>query len=344
MPATPSRVAITGATGFLGPYLMQAFLASGYLVRAVVRNANHPALTAFTGKIEIAQADLHDDASLVLAFAGTDYAVHSAALVSFATRQHEALRQVNALGTAAVVDAALAAGVRKLVYVSSVAALGRNTADDMITEETRWTDSPGNKPYNSQYGYTKYLGEKQVARGVAEGLPAVIANPATIIGAPLGSTGGWQHGPAQFFPTLYKGFPFYPTGMNGFVAAADVANAVRLLLESGFAEGERFLLVGENLFYRELIRYICNALQRPEPRWPMPTRLMLPAAAAWELLSNLVGHDAMINHRTVRTTAHISQYDSSRFRTTFGYTFTAIKTVVEETAAAYLAHRQTLQK
>lgn len=333
-------ILVTGGTGFLGRYIVNELLSGGTTpVRILVRNEAHPVLKQWAraiaeGRLQVAVGDLLDAGCLPPAFAGATHVIHAAALVSFMQRDHVAMRRINAEGTRRVVDHALEAGVKKLVYVSSVAALGRPAQADgsaMIDETARWADSP----YNSYYGYTKYLGEKHVARGVEEGLPAVQCNPTIILGA-----GDWRQGTAQFFPQLDRGFPFYPRGMNGFIGAADVARACRLLLQSDFGQAEKFVLVGENLFYRQFMGYVCQALGKREPRWPLPHGAATAAAWVLERAAALVGLQTPFNYRTFRTLGHISQYDSSLFQRTFNFSFTPIRQVVQAAAAQYLEDKQ----
>lgn len=331
-------ILVTGATGFLGRYIVDELLAADSRpVRILVRNPHHPALALWqpaitAGRLQLATGDLLDAGSLPLAFDGITHVIHAAAVVSFMRRDHERMRLVNAEGTRRVVDHALEARVQKLVYVSSVAALGRPAdSDGVIDEQARWADSP----YNSHYGYTKYLGEKHVARGVEEGLPAVQCNPTIILG-----TGDWRQGTAQFFSLLDRGFPFYPRGMNGFVGAADVARACRLLLQSEWGNGEKFVLAGENLFYRQFMGMVCQALGKREPRWPLPHNAAIAGAWVLEKLAGSVGLQTPFTYRAFRTLGHISQYDSSLFQRTFNFSFTPIRQVVATVAAQYLQDKQ----
>ena len=129
--------------------------------------------------LEVLQCDLLDVVRLEEVLDGVTHVYHCAGLVSFSKRDYAKLFTINVEATANLVNAAIAAGVQKFVHVSSVAALGRIREQAPITEKMNWTPATS----NSRYGETKFLGEMEVWRGVAEGLKAVIVNPTIILGA-----------------------------------------------------------------------------------------------------------------------------------------------------------------
>ena len=118
---------------------------------------------------------------------------HCAAIVSFNKKNKDKLFKVNIEGTANVVNAALDAGVQKMVHVSSVSALGRIRENEIVTEEMNWTEESS----NSQYGKSKYLGELEVWRSIGEGLQAVIVNPSIIFGG-----SDWSKGSSEIFKSV----------------------------------------------------------------------------------------------------------------------------------------------
>lgn len=324
-----ATILLTGATGFVGQHLLPALLQHGWQVRILTRRENDPRLTAWHNhpKVTFALGDLTQPETLPEAAQGCTHLVHAGALVSFRATDAEAMRIVNGLGTGHLVDAALAAGIQKLVYISSVAALGRPEHEaGLHTEDLKWTQSRKNTPY----GYSKYLGEKQVARGVAEGLPAVILNPTIILGP-----GDWTQGTPRFFRMLDQGFRYYPKGVNGFVDVADVVQAVLLALVGGPAEAERIILCGDNWPYRDLMNAIADAIGRPRPGRPIPLPLAMTAAWLAERFSSLTGSEALITTQTLRTSAGISRYDNSRANTLLGLAFTPLHETVRRTAALY---------
>jgi nucleoside-diphosphate-sugar epimerase len=196
------------------------------------------------------------------------------------------------------VDAAIDAGIRKLVHISSVAALGRsdnNTKE--ITEEAQWEESN----INSAYGMSKYSAEMEVWRAIAEGLDAVILNPGIILGEPI-LRSGWGDGSAKLMQVAWDEFPFYTKGINAFVDITDVVDAALMLMESTVS-AERFILSVGNISYQEIFTLMAEALSRKVPRihaGPTLTGIVW----RWEAVKGLIQN----THPTItRETAHNAQ-------------------------------------
>ena len=164
----------------MGAYILQALVQSGIAVSAIRRSDKTPFfLPAETAaKVEWVRGDVLDVMALADAMEGVDAVIHSAAVVSFHRHHRALLQQVNVEGTANVVNMALERGVRRLVHVSSVAALGRASQNEVANEERKWVESKS----NTAYAISKHAAEIEVWRGFAEGLQGVIVNPSTILG------------------------------------------------------------------------------------------------------------------------------------------------------------------
>ena len=161
-----------------------------------------------------------------------------------------------------------------MVHVSSVSALGRIREGEYITENMQWTEETS----NSKYGQSKYMGELEVWRGIAEGLNAVIVNPSLILGA-----GDWNESSTEIFQSVYKEFPWYADGASGFVDVRDVARAMILLMGSEIT-AERFILSGENSSYRDLFNKIADAFNKKRPSKKVTPLL---AAIVWRWETNI---------------------------------------------------------
>ncbi|MDX2282741.1 MAG: NAD-dependent epimerase/dehydratase family protein [Bacteroidia bacterium] len=318
-------ILLTGATGFLGRYIADELLAAGYELRLLVRHAAQRKLP-WGGMAEIAEGDLTDLPSLEDAVRGADAVVHAAARVSFRRRDAQAVMQDNVQGTAHLVDLCLEHRIPKLVYVSSIAACGRSRTE-AITEQTPW--QPGQE--SSAYARSKRKAELEVQRGVAEGLQAAIVNPAVILGA-----GDWTQGTPRLFSAIDRGLPLYNPGINGWVAAADVARACRLLLEQDLPSGERYLLSAGNHSYREVLGWIAAALGKPAPRVPLPRPLGLLAGWAAESAADLAGREPFVTLETMRSGSLSYRYDGSKI-TRLGFAYTPVQEAVRAAAAQYLA-------
>ena len=252
-----TKVLITGGTGFLGAYIIKELVEKNYSVRAIRRSSKLPFFISkdIFDRVEWVDGDILDVTVLEDAMTGIDVVIHSAAKLSFVLKERKKIFKTNVEGTANVVNAALAQNVKRFVHVSSVAALGRKTKGEHVNETKQWQDSK----WNTNYGVSKYYSEMETWRAIAEGLNAVIVNPSTILGY-----GDWNTSSCAIFKSVYKQFPWYTNGINGFVDVEDVAKAIVLLMESNINE-ERFILNGDNISFRELLNLIADGFGKKHP-------------------------------------------------------------------------------
>jgi dihydroflavonol-4-reductase len=279
-------VFVTGATGLVGSHLVQALVQQGKPVRALYRSA----IPTYAGadNVEWIQGDILDVIALEEALVGVEQVYHCAAIVSFNPKNIQALFQTNVEGTANVVNACISAGVQKLLYVSSVAALGRMHRESDIDENMQW--SP--KANNSEYGKSKYLAEMEVWRGIGEGLKSVIVNPTIILGA-----WDWNSGSTQIFKSVYNEFPWYTEGVTGFVDVADVVRAMQLLMESNIS-AQRYILNAVNLPFKEVFTIIAECFGK-RPAHKKVTPFMAGLIWRWEAVKyRLTGISPLITKET----------------------------------------------
>ena len=296
------RVLVTGSAGLLGRELVSQLLAQGKTVTALYnkKTLEIPA----TENLKLLRCDVLDVTGLEEAMEGVEELYHCAGKVSFNGSDAGALFKVNVEGTANVVNAALEAGVTKMVHVSSVAALGRIRKDAMIDESMQWTEETS----NSKYGQSKYLGELEVWRGIAEGLNAVIVNPTIILGV-----GDHDEGSTKIFKSVYNEFPWYSEGMTGFVDVADVAKAMIQLMESDIVS-ERFIISAENRTYREVFNSMADAFGKKRPTKKVTAWL---ASVVWRLeriKSKFTGKQPLVTKETAATALAIAVYDNSKLK------------------------------
>jgi len=221
-----------------------------------------------------------------------------------------------------VVNIALDAGVKKLVHVSSVAAMGRLREDKPIDETMNWTEETS----NSKYGQSKYLAEMQVWRGISEGLDAVIVNPVIILGA-----GNWDGGSTQLFKSVYDEFPWYATGTSGFVDVRDVAIIMQQLMKSNIT-AQRFIISAQNKSYAEVFTLIAKAFGK-RPPYKKVTPLI--AAIVWRLeaiKSFFTGKLPLVTKETSKTALTNANFDNSKLlRYLPGFTYRSIETCIKDT-------------
>jgi nucleoside-diphosphate-sugar epimerase len=261
-------VLVTGASGLVGKHLIQALVQKGTPVTGLYRST----IPVFDDaeKANWIQADILDIVALEEAMQGMQQVYHCAAIVSFDSKNTKQLDQTNIEGTANVVNACLNQGIEKLLFVSSVAALGRIRENEAINETMNWTEETS----NSAYGKSKYLAEMEVWRGIGEGLNAVIVNPVIILGS-----GDWLKGSSAIFKSAYDEFPWYTEGKSGFVDVLDVVKAMVLLMESTI-NAQRFIISAANIGYREIFTMIAHAFHKKPPHKKV-TKLI--AEIVWRL-------------------------------------------------------------
>lgn len=324
-------VLVTGANGFLGSYLVRYLLQQGYPVRAIKRPTSDLSLLGDAAEqVEWVTGDVLDIPSLEQAMEGVDKVYHSAAVVTFDPKDLAQLFKVNVEGTSNVVNVALAKGVRKLLFVSSIAAIGKNMKVDRISEATEWEDNK----YNMPYGISKYQAEQEVWRGVAEGLDAVVVNPSFILGA-----GKWSDSSVQVFDKVAKGTPFYPAGSIGMVDVRDVAQVMIQLMESRLS-GERYIVNAENRSYQYLMQMIAEKVGTKPPRRALGGILVHLAWIFDGITSKLTGTKRSINRKSVLSLQKAYKYDNSKVKAALDYEFTPVEQVVEATCQKYLESKK----
>ncbi len=247
---TAHNILVTGASGFLGSHLVRYLSAKGCAVRALYNSTIPNDELKLLRGVEWQQADLLDVYDVERAMEGITKVYHCAAIVSFSPKDKSKLLHFNIEATKHVVNECLERGVEKMVYVSSIAALGRNTEHKEIDEEEQWEESK----YNSTYAYSKHRAEMQVWRGVGEGMHANIVCPGVILGE-----GDWEEGSANLIKVVDEEFPFYTDGINSFVDVQDVVKAMYLLMESDIVD-ERFILSAGNFPYKRIFTLMAHEL------------------------------------------------------------------------------------
>lgn len=326
---------VTGGTGFLGSYLVRMLVAQGYKVRAT-RRANSPMdlVADVANQVEWVEADITDLGAMEDAMLDVTHVFHCAAMVSFHPRDYQRMMQINVQGTANLVNLCLDQGVRKLVHVSSIAALGRAKERPHLDERSSWVQSSG----NSQYAISKFLSEQEVWRGHAEGLPVAIVNPSVILGS-----GFWDTGSARFFRQIDQGLKFCPVGRSGFVDVRDVARFMILLLESDIT-GERYVLNGENTLFKDFFDMVAAALGTKPPGIKVTPFL---AEVAWRvewLKEKILGIDPIVTKESARSSVSSYYYNNAKSKSVFGFQYLPLKQTIQATAAQYLASKQSGEK
>lgn len=301
MTATPALV--TGASGFVGSHLVRRLVADGQPVRVLLRRQSPRA--AIEGlPVEVAEGDLRDIASLRAAARGCRHVYHAAADYRLWARRPQDLYEANVTGTVNMLTAAWNAGVERIVYTSTVGALGYPVNGRPATEET-----PSSlHTMIGHYKRSKFLAEAQARRMAAAGCPVVIVNPSTPVGA-------WDLKPTptgQMILDFLNGrMPGYvETGLN-LVDVEDVAEGHLLAMRHGRI-GERYILGGRNLMLVEILRLLADLSGRPVPRAKIPWGVAYGAACVSTGWAWCTGRPPAIPLEGVRMARKLMFFDAGK--------------------------------
>ncbi|MFN7014070.1 MAG: NAD-dependent epimerase/dehydratase family protein, partial [Bacteroidia bacterium] len=248
---------------------------------------------------------------------------------SFNPKDKDSMLQTNARGTENLVNAALESGVKKFCHVSSIAALGRNTTKDIITETTWWKPSPK----NSDYSVSKYRAEREVWRGSEEGLDVVIVNPSVIIGP-----GDFTSGAYKMMQQAYKGIPFYTEGSTAFVDVRDVADAMIKLMKSD-VKNQRFIVSAANVSYRAFFDLLHDAFGKKRSSVKASKNMVQIARYVDKIKSVLTGSEHAITADTVNAVRSSHFYDNAKLIAQLDLKYIPVEQSVKEMCDVFLKYR-----
>lgn len=318
---------VTGATGLLGAVLTRQLLDDGADVRIFRRSTSSlDLLGAAAHRVEHAIGDVRDARSLVRAMQGVERVYHTAAKIGFASGDADALRAVNVGGTANVVNAALATGVERLVHTSSMAAFGPPLqAGSVVDESTAWqTDIP-----KSDYAQSKYDAELEVHRGIAEGLDAVIVNPALLFG--VGRPGDNTR---RIVDAVRSGWAkAAPPGRTNVVDVRDVASGHRNAMTRG-TTGQRYFLGSQNLSWHTILATLADAFGVAPPSRTVPPALLKGGAVLSEALAFLTRTTPVVSRSLAQTALRQRTYTNQRAISELGCTFRPFAVTARHIASA----------
>ncbi len=318
-------VFLTGGTGLLGQYIIDSLGRQGYKIRALCRNlATLPA--HLRPKATWVEGDLHDIPALEAHMEGCDYVIHGAGKVSYQSSDKKELFATNVEGTANIVNIALAYPIRKFIHISSIAALGRSKDKLTIDEQAQWQETD----LNTYYAKTKYLGELEVWRGVAEGLSAVVVQPSIVLGA-----GDWTQSSTQIFQYVWREKGYYPQGQLSYVDVRDVAEVITRLLPTE-ATAERYIVSAGEASYLELFTQIAQRFGKKPPHKRM-TPLLGAIAWRWYYLKSLLfGGKPLVSRETVMLGKNDYAYQNDKVRKALDFHFRDLSDTLDWACEALL--------
>jgi len=286
--------------------------------------------TLLFDRIKWIKADILDIPSLAQAFQGITQVYHCAALISFDPKDYKKLLKSNIEGTANVVNQCIEHQIKKMCYVSSIAAIGPSIDNKTVTENTEWSNANTNG-----YAVSKHAAELEVWRGTQEGVPAVIVNPGVILGP-----GFWKSGSGLFFKAAYKPQSYSLPNGTGFVTVQDVVTAMTQLLDSEIFN-ERFILVNKNWQYHKLSLLLADMMEKKAP-----TKILSASnlAIMWRLdwlRARLLRKKRRLSKATVQMLLNNSQYDNTKIKTYLpDFEFEDLEAKIKQFAAIYLEERE----
>ena len=317
-------ILVTGATGLVGAHLCLNLLKKNETIIALYRREKKKVALeeffkskgaiALFEKIQWRQADLCDLPALTIAFKDITQVYHCAAYISMAYYKLHQLQEVNQQGTTYIANLCIENNIIKLVYVSSIAALGSQTTTGIINEDTPWNPTVEKTPY----AYSKYGAELEIWRASQEGIPVAIVNPGVILGE------GMPRNPLdQLVQQIEKGLSFYPTGKTGYVAVEDVVEVMETLMYSSI-ENERFILVAENWSYQRMTQFIAQKMGEKAPSKVLYSSYLKIAWVIESILSGLGLKKKFLTKALIKSLADTREIDGSKVENRLSFSYRKI--------------------
>ncbi len=329
-------ILVTGGTGFLGSCLLRKLIREGLGPIRAIRRKKSRIPADLRDQVEWVKADVLDIPSLEQAFEGVQEVYHCAAMISFNPREMERMYSINVEGSSNMVNMALSSDVKRFLHVSSIAALGRHSKSGKPVTETVPFDP---EKSTSHYALCKYESEMQVRRGMAEGLAAVIVNPAVIIGP----ADRWDNGSVRLITQAWEGLPFHPRGGTGFVDVRDCANIMVKLMEGNHL-GEGFIMNGVNTSYATFYKLVMKYLDKRPTYGGIPS---IVGEVAWRmerLRSKFTGKSPILTKETFHQSSQTYRYNADKVKALLGYEFLSLEKSLKDSCEAFLRSQKKSSK
>jgi nucleoside-diphosphate-sugar epimerase len=319
--------AVTGGLGFLGQYISYEIIKKYPQAHVrILAKSERPVIIPELLTKENVEITFNNDLQNVELFADrlrdVDVVIHTAALVSFHKHHKSELLRINTEGTRRIIEMIASQNVKKLIHISSVAALGC-TNDSQVLADEDFTYNWGHDHRNI-YGYSKYLAELEVLKKVNEGMNAVIVNPASIYGP------GDTKTRALFKSVIDGSLPFVMPGGLSVVDVRDVASAVLLAAEKG-SSGRRYIAASTNISHKEFFNKVAGELGVKPPKRvlsPLLRGAILPIIKSAE---SLLKHKIPLTEQMLMSGFEYRYYSSDRARRELGWvpSYTLEQTLID---------------
>lgn len=313
-------IGVTGANGLLGSFIVRRLIDEKAPFIAFRRKtADTALLDDVAAKITWREFDLEDAVSIDEGLQDVTSVIHAAAMVSFNPRQAARITAINTEGTRNLVNACLANDIRRFVYISSVAALGRAKGQAVLSEDNKWVENVVHSPYAT----SKHHAELEVFRGQQEGLRTVILNPSVIL-APA----DWQKSSAQLFRYVWNERPFYIDGSLNYVDVRDVAGAAWLLHNSG-TENERLIVNAGTVSFKVFFDAIAARFGKKPPMIKLNGNLLKIVAGIDALRTTISRTEPIITGETARLAGSHFHYQNHKIKKLLQFEFHTLENTLD---------------
>jgi nucleoside-diphosphate-sugar epimerase len=332
---------VIGATGILGSHVVLKLLQNNQPVIACKQKTsdikkveklfsyydNH--YKQLFQKINWVDVDISDIFSIEEALEGISNVYNCSGFVSFNKNDREKLYKINEGGTANIVNACLHKKIAALCHVSSIATVNNSDYTLPLNETVFWKFSGK----ESDYAISKYNGERQVWRGVEEGLNAVIINPGVIL-----SSGFWNQSSSKLFDVCYKGNKYYTEGTAGYIAAQDVAGSmIDLVAKKLFSN--RYILIENNYSFKEIFDEIHTHLKQPKPSINAGKKMLQFARIMDVIICAFSNKQPQITKPLISSALNHQLYSNAKIKAVSLKAFLPVNQVIEKICADFMADK-----
>jgi nucleoside-diphosphate-sugar epimerase len=337
---------VTGATGIVGSHVVLALLQNNQAVVACKQKSSDiskleklfsyytPNYKQLFYKINWVEMDLTEMSSIEDALEGITAVYHCAGFVSLNKKDREKLFAINEKGTENMVNACLQKKIRALCHVSSIATINNLDYTLPLSEEVFWKKSGK----ESDYAISKYNAEREVWRGIEEGLNALIVNPGVIL-----SPGFWNQSSSKIFDTCYKGNKFYTSGTSGYIGALDLANTmINLVHDKKFAN--RYIIIENNYTIQSIFNSIQKQFHKAGPTIKVNKVMLQIGRMAQTFYSLFTGKEVVLTKALINSAFTSQLYSNKKILANTNLHFTAIEEIIAQICKIYLAEKKTQSK
>lgn len=338
------RVAVTGSTGMIGSHLVAELFKAGYeeivlpvrdksKVERIRRAFELQGLPFDENRFNILEMHLTDSAALARAFEGVDTVFHCAAVILSSELDAEGVIRNNTELAKGVANAAITAGVNRILHTSSIIVLCPKGYGHIVTED----DPPHAEPDSSAYQRSKYSADMEMERVRKAGVELITLYPAVVLGE-----GDWSlNGSSALVPFLTKGIPFYADGVMAYADVRDVARAYVTLDNCSGAVGRGFIISGANLSYRELLTYGAEASGKRKPFIRAGKGLLFTAYYLMRMLIRLgLMKDRGVTKNNLGSVLYGNRYMGTEIEKICNFEYSPIKLTIERVVGNYLSENR----